>query len=112
MNENEFKDDLDIIFERQKKFQKLLNNDTTTQQYFENQMICLYQELSEITNCTKFKNWKKNQEYKQSEMQEEIIDAFHFLINIAIFADMSPGLFMLKFIEKNQKNFKRQCEGY
>ena len=61
---------------------------------------------------TNWKWWKKENKMNNDKIQEEIIDIWHFLIEISIEAGINSEKLVKKYIEKNQENLKRQVKGY
>ena len=42
----------------------------------------------------------------------ELIDIFHFLVNLFLFAGMDSNMVLEYFLEKNKINVQRQKDGY
>jgi dimeric dUTPase (all-alpha-NTP-PPase superfamily) len=124
-NEEKNKDKLDFLFNRQHElFKKQLENS-------ENKMKNLYEikepfngyrilmlstalvhEAIELQRETNWKWWKKEVEINPEKIQEEIIDMWHFLIQISIEAGLDSKKLIEKYIEKNEENLKRQLNDY
>lgn len=117
-------DKLTYLFELQDNLQKKLGNfplkqqidvtimHDTTNEYIRTQTLALIDELMEALRETPWKPWKKNQEYNEEQFQNELIDAWHFLINLTLASGMNSTTLFQKFISKNTKNHQRQDEGY
>lgn len=82
------------------------------QDFINIQSLALIDEVMESLRETPWKPWKKNQEFNESNYKEELVDAWHFLINLTLASGMTPESFHERFINKNNKNHKRQDEGY
>ena len=117
-------DKLDNLFNLQEKFQKRLGNlpfeSLHDRQYFINLMtLACTDELLEALRNTSWKNpdviaygWKRTQQYQEKEFKEELIDVWHFLINLSLAADLTSQELYDSFIIKNKENNKRQDEQY
>jgi len=114
-------DNLNKMFEVQFKAQERLGtwdkieDDPAMEQQFINQMIlACYEEVTEIMRETAYKNpymvpfgWKKTQVGDREKMKEEIIDLFHFVLNLSIVAGMDSNEFYQRYIKKNKENIAR-----
>ena len=72
----------------------------------------LVHEAIELQRETNWKWWKKEIIMDKEKIQEEIIDIWHFLIQISIESGMDSKKLMEKYMEKNEENLKRQIKGY
>lgn len=73
-----------------------------------NNMHALVSEAQEVLNEINWKPWRQiNKEVNNAKVQEEIIDAFLFIINAAIEADLTPETFLSVVEAKQAKNKKR-----
>ena len=119
------KDKLDIMFETQYNLQDKLNiwNQTKTlegrQQYVNQMILACQEEIVEIMRETAYKNkdllpfgWKKQQQWNVDNYKDEIIDLFHFLMNLSLVVGMDSSEFFERYKQKNEINIKRQKEGY
>jgi dimeric dUTPase (all-alpha-NTP-PPase superfamily) len=77
-------------------------------------MLCsaLLHEVVELQRETGWKWWKTEKAIEKERIQEEVIDLWHFLIQLSIEAGLDPDLLISKYIEKNKENTKRQQKGY
>jgi len=77
-------------------------------------MLCsaLIHEVIELQRETGWKWWKTEKAIEDQRIQEEVIDLWHFLIQLSIEAGLDPELLISKYIEKNKENTKRQQQGY
>lgn len=69
-------------------------------------------ELNELDDEYNWKWWKKEFEENLDAKREELIDVFHFLFGLANRYGLNEHLFFDIYLEKNNKNHKRQREGY
>jgi len=114
-------DKLQEMFKIQFKSQETLgtwekvNESKQNKQEFINQMIlACYEEVNEIMRETPYKNpdfvkfgWKKTQLGNNDLMKEEIIDLFHFVMNLFIVSGGNAEEFYEIYKKKNQKNLER-----
>jgi dimeric dUTPase (all-alpha-NTP-PPase superfamily) len=124
MRKEVIKDKLDIIFKKQELLQRRLKNipfknHKHKQEFINITILACLDELSEILRETTWKNpkyiaggWKNTQKFKLKEFREEIIDLWHFLINLSISAGLSSNDLFDEFLNKNEKNHERQDKGY
>lgn len=112
-------DTLGKLFELQKKFQSRLYSGAPKlpkeiPEEIPLQITALIAELGEILEENqKWKRWRKNSPCVDYEnLLTEVVDAFHFLINIALFLGFDSNDVYDRFIEKNKKNIERQNSDY
>ena len=72
----------------------------------------LVHEAIELQRETNWKWWKKDKILDNEKLQEEIIDLWHFLIQLSIEAGFEPQILISKYMEKNKENTGRQLRGY
>ena len=96
----------------QKKFQKLLKNDVTTQDFKNTMFLGLFEEVAELMKETPFKKHKKNQTFNKDNFCKELVDIQIYLLNLLISVDLEWKNFK-QLVDKKQKiNFDRQQTGY
>jgi dimeric dUTPase (all-alpha-NTP-PPase superfamily) len=109
-------DNLKQLFLKQINLQERLNGPNFeivgNQQFINVMTIALIDELMEAIRETPWKPWKKQQQFNKSAYQDELIDAWHFLINLTLASGMTSSDLYNKFIEKNKENHSRQDRGY
>jgi dimeric dUTPase (all-alpha-NTP-PPase superfamily) len=107
-------DKLETLFYLQKQLQIRLgyNFIEFNNEYFNLMFIGAITELCEMIEKTKWKPWKKSSKNDIKEIQKELIDVWHFIINLSIACNLEPDTLIKKFIEKNKENNKRQDNGY
>jgi dimeric dUTPase (all-alpha-NTP-PPase superfamily) len=89
-------------------------------QQFTNQMIlALVEESVEIMRETAYKNptfvpfgWKQGQTYNREAMLGEIVDLWHFMMNLCIAHGFTAEDFYKSYCSKNGINHERQENGY
>ena len=117
-------DKLKEIFDKQKVLQERFGNfpfkDIKHKQEFINiNILACLDELSETLRETQWKNpdliscgWKKTQEFNDENFKEELIDLWHFVINLTEASGMDSNELYERFCNKNKVNHKRQDDGY
>ncbi len=121
---------LEEMFEIQKRLQQRLgtwmkiNSDASNieknRQQFANQIfLAMFEETVEIMRETAYKNpeyvefgWKKGQTLNREKILKEIVDLWHFMINICLVYDFSSEDFYNCYMEKNKENHIRQDNNY
>jgi len=102
---------LEKLFELQETFQKSMNQKYDIQ-YIKDMTLALQVELSEAIQETAWKPWKKNAKYNKEKFQKELIDCWHFLINLSIASGMNAEGVYNKFVIKHKINRRRQKNDY
>lgn len=105
-------DNLNKMFIKQINFQQKLNNDIHSIEFKRIMTLSCIDELMEALRETPWKPWKKDKTYHQDKFKEELIDAWHFLINLSLASGMTSDDVYNKFMEKNKENIRRQNNGY
>ncbi len=120
-------DKLDILFDKQNElFKKQLENSTAVnkmknlyeiEEPFDGYRIfmlstALLHEAVELQRETNWKWWKKETKTDIDKVQGEIIDIWHFMIQVSIEAGLDPKRLVEKYMEKNRENLSRQERGY
>jgi len=119
-------DKLKIMFDTQYKLQEKLGtfdkikNEKDRQEFINQMILACQEEVVEIMKETNYKNpeyvkfgWKKNQVFNELEYLEEIIDLWHFIMNLWIIkAGNTPEKFFEFYCKKNNINLDRQKNNY
>lgn len=118
-------DKLEVMFTRQRVLQNrlgtlnIVNDKPLNRQLFIDKMLlAAHEELTEISRETLSKSsdmpfgWKQNQSFNEDKYKEEIIDLWHFVMNLWLAIDGTPEEFYKLYLEKNEENHVRQEEGY
>ena len=69
-------------------------------------------EIIELQRETNWKWWKASKQLSIDKCQEEVIDIWHFLIQLSIELGMDADIIVDKYLEKHKKNINRQKQGY
>lgn len=115
-------DKLTDIFKRQRTLQKNIEK-TQTRSYFYHPESFLGQKIFMISSAiiheavelqreTAFKWWKKKDELETKKIKEEVVDIWHFVIQLSLEVGLSPDELWSEYIRKNGVNEKRQEDGY
>ena len=113
------------MFELQYKLQERLGTwgkikTEADRQQFVNQMIlAMQEEVVEIMRETCYKNpdyvpfgWKKNQSINKENLISEVVDLFHFMMNVCLAYGFTAEEFYSAYCSKNNINHERQEKGY
>lgn len=123
--EEEQKDLLDFLFSKQNElYKKQLENSENKmkklyniKEPFDGYRIfmlstALVHEAIELQRETNWKWWKKDNSIEREKIQEEIIDIWHFLLQLSIEAGLDSRKLIELYIKKNKENLDRQIQGY
>ena len=116
---------LEHMLEMQKEFQDRVdpryNSDLKERAAFlRDHFVFCNQELQEMLyEIPFFKNWKDYSNMTDEEIVEafdkaknELIDAWHFFMNLSIGLGMGAEEFYQRYLDKHKENIRRQDEGY
>lgn len=107
-------DKLEELFNKQRVLQAKLGNTQIigNQQFINTMTLALTDELFEALRETPWKPWKKQQVFNQENFQKELVDAWHFLINLTLASGMTSQMLYDEFVKKNNENHERKNTGY
>ena len=120
------KDSIGVMLEYQKAFQRRVDPRCESMDlkeraaFIRDHYVYLDQELQEMLyEIPFFKHWKDYSKMTNSEIEEayhkakeELIDSWHFFMNLMIALNMSADELFQMYLEKNKENIRRQNEGY
>jgi dimeric dUTPase (all-alpha-NTP-PPase superfamily) len=121
---SEVKDKLEYLFEEQKRLIQNMDHATNKmqdiykiQQIFDGYRIfmlssAMLHEIIELQRETNWKWWKTPNPISIDRCQEEVIDMWHFLIQLSIELGMDANTIVNKYLEKHKENMNRQKQGY
>lgn len=75
-------------------------------------VLALEDELHEMLQETGWKPWAKSKHINRDAYVSELVDSFHFFMNLMLIVNCSPEELLKKYFEKRKVNIKRQAEGY
>lgn len=93
-------------------FQLKLGNDVMSQKFINEQTLAMFVETAEMIQETNWKSWKKPKEIDQAKFREELIDMWHFMINLTLASGMDASDVYEQFMAKHRINRERQDKGY
>lgn len=120
-------DKLETMLNMQKKFQNDIGFDFDKMSekeisaYVKEMMLWTIDEMSEALHelkhakgwSKKYEKWDKEKTEEQNvAFKEEMIDAFHFFMNMLLAMKMDSNEIFDRYLVKNGINIKRQEEGY
>jgi hypothetical protein len=81
-------------------------------QFIKDMNLALQDELHEFLAETGWKPWATSRHINEESAKGELVDAFHFFMNLCMAVDLGPGELFERYVEKRMRNIKRQEEGY
>lgn len=111
-------DHLQQLMEKQRNFMELLGNDPDNMDEVEREdhistmAVALADESFEILRETNWKPWKAKKPIDGEKIKTEIVDALHFILELAILSGMTWQDLYDKYMEKMLINIDRQKNGY
>jgi dimeric dUTPase (all-alpha-NTP-PPase superfamily) len=75
-------------------------------------MLALQDEMHEALAETGWKPWATSRHINREAYISELVDAFHFFMNLMLVVDCSAHEFLDKYAEKRKINIIRQQKGY
>lgn len=83
------------------------------QPYINQMLLACYEEVTEVMKETKYKHkdlpfgWKKNLVMNDKQFKEELIDLWHFMMNLWLCVGGTSKEFFEMYRDKNKENYKR-----
>ena len=81
-------------------------------QMFKEMYVALVDELHEALGEMGWKAWATSKHFNEPAVQGELIDAWHFFMNLLILSGLDPEVMFEKYMAKHRKNQQRQIDGY
>jgi hypothetical protein len=81
-------------------------------QFAKDMILALTDELHEALGEIGWKPWATSRYFNEEEFKGEMVDAFHFFMNLCLVAGMDADELFERYQEKRTRNQKRQAEGY
>jgi len=81
-------------------------------QFIAIQNLAAQDELHEALGEVGWKPWAKSNHVNEEAFKGELVDAFHFFMNLMGTVDMHPDELLERYERKAATNLKRQQEGY
>ena len=107
------KDKLEILFDLQNTFDEYIkvkrNLDyLNTEEWIMKMCTAIITEACELNDTCNWKWWKNKKDIDWDNVEEEIIDLWHFLISLSIKVGLTPHDIIDQYIDKNIENYNRQ----
>jgi hypothetical protein len=80
--------------------------------FIKDMVLALTDELHEALQEVGWKPWATSRHVNDEAFKGELIDAWHFFMNLILVSGMDPFDFMQRYISKHDKNASRQEAGY
>ena len=81
-------------------------------EFLKNNHLAVLDELHESLAEVGWKPWASSQHINEDAILAELVDAWHFIMNILLTIEKTPEDFTAAYFRKAAKNVKRQEEGY
>lgn len=113
-------DRLQEMLHAQRELQELINgyslDEQTNEQRIANikeNVLALAAELfGEVLGEVGWKSWATSRHINRDALVKELIDVWHFLMNLMLHADMTADELYEGYLKKREINIRRQCDGY
>lgn len=76
------------------------------------QVLAATDELHEALDEVGWKSWASSNHVNEEAFKGELVDAFHFFMNLMGVVEMTPDELLERYFRKAEKNLKRQQDGY
>ena len=81
--------------------------------YMKEMTLALTDELHEMLAEMSWKSWTHGEPFiNDDKVQKELIDAWHFLMNLMLAANITPAVLFAMYMRKRQVNVDRQVNEY
>lgn len=113
--------DLQDMLDQQEKFQRFIHpthrspgelSPDERAHFFETMFVGTTSELVEASNEIGWKPWASSRHLNREEYMGELIDAWHFLMNLFLIAEATEAEIRDKYFAKQKVNIQRQNKGY
>lgn len=81
-------------------------------EYVKEMVLACLDELHEALNETGWKSWSTSRHLNRDAFVGELVDAWFFLMNLLLAADVSADELERRYFEKRERNVARQRGGY
>ena len=81
-------------------------------QFYKDMHVALVDELHEALAEIGWKPWASSMHFNQDAVRGELVDAFHFFMNLCLVSGVSAQDLIDGYIAKSAQNIKRQADGY
>ena len=80
--------------------------------FIKDMCIALSDELHEFLSEVGWKPWATSRTINRNAAKGELVDLFHFFMNLCIVVGMGPHELYERYLEKRMRNIRRQEDGY
>lgn len=80
--------------------------------HFKEMLHAFNDEMHEALGEMGWKPWASSRHFNTPAVQGELVDAWHFFMNLMLIAKMTPLDLYEKYDAKRRKNMQRQADGY
>lgn len=81
-------------------------------QFIKNMVLATSDELHELLGETGWKPWAKSKFINHHEYRKEVVDIFHFFMNLMLVVGMTTDELYEGYVQKRQINIQRQLREY
>jgi CRISPR/Cas system-associated protein Cas10 (large subunit of type III CRISPR-Cas system) len=81
-------------------------------QFIKDMILALTDELHEMLGEVGWKPWATSNHINEDAFKNELVDAWHFMMNLMLVVNMSANELYARYLAKREKNIKRQKDGY
>ena len=81
-------------------------------QFIKDMVLAATDELHEALGETDWKPWAEGESVNRELYIGELVDVFHFFMNLCIVVDLTPEDLLDRYVTKRTINARRQLEGY
>lgn len=111
---------LSRMLQMQRELQLVYNNGKTLEQFTDEErmqairdnVLACTAELHEAMDESGWKPWATSNHLNHEAFKAELVDAWHFFMNLMLHSGMTAEDLYDGYIKKNAKNVKRQADGY
>jgi len=81
-------------------------------QFIKDMVLAAEDELHEVLGEVGWKPWATSRHINEEAYKGELVDTFHFFINLCLVVGMTAEELETRYMAKRQRNAERQAEGY
>ncbi len=89
-----------------------IEDDEERVRFIKDMVLAAEDELHEALAEVGWKPWATSRHINEEAFKGELVDLFHFFMNLCLVVKMTPQELHERYAEKRERNIKRQQEGY
>jgi dimeric dUTPase (all-alpha-NTP-PPase superfamily) len=89
-----------------------MEDDEERVQFIKDMVLAAEDELHEALAEVGWKPWATSRHINEEAFKGELVDLFHFFMNLCLVVKMTPQELHERYAEKRERNIKRQQRGY